>query len=89
MKEKARNYFLEQDCNCAESVLRAANDTYQLGVSQEDITLVSAFGGGMGCGKTCGALCGAMAVLGKKKGGGQCPQHPGFQKGLQPIGQSI
>ena len=34
--------------NCAESLLLAANDQYALGLSDRDIQLMQAFGGGMG-----------------------------------------
>lgn len=66
LKETATKIYLEQDYNCAETLLAAANSVYSLGLTAEDIKLVSAFGGGMGCGSTCGALCGALAALGKK-----------------------
>ncbi|MDD3429613.1 MAG: C-GCAxxG-C-C family protein [Oscillospiraceae bacterium] len=66
LKQEAEKIYLEQDYNCAETVLAAANIVYALGLSKEDIKLVSAFGGGMGCGSTCGALCSALAALGKK-----------------------
>lgn len=50
--------------NCAEALLMAANEQYNLGLTDENIHLVGAFGGGMGCGSTCGALCGMIAALG-------------------------
>ncbi len=65
MSQYARKYFLERDCNCAESVFLGAGEALGLGVTMADAKAVSAFGGGMGCGSTCGALAGAMAVLGK------------------------
>ena len=49
--------------NCAESLLLAANDQYALGLSDRDIQLMKAFGGGMGVGGACGALTGALAAL--------------------------
>ncbi|MFI3313586.1 MAG: C-GCAxxG-C-C family (seleno)protein [Eubacteriales bacterium] len=80
MKELARAYFLEKNCNCAESVLRAANDTYELGITPEDIALISGFGGGMGCGKACGALCGGIAAMGKAKVQGNAHVTEGFRE---------
>lgn len=59
------NNYVTNHYNCAEALLLTANDTYQLGLSQESIKLVSAFGGGMGIGGTCGALVGALSVLGQ------------------------
>ena len=49
--------------NCAESLLLAANDQYALGLSDRDIQLMKAFGGGMGVGGACGALTGVLAAL--------------------------
>ncbi len=57
--------YLEGGYNCAESILLWANAYYDLGLTAEDMKLVSGFGGGLGCGKSCGALCGSIAVLGK------------------------
>ena len=65
LKEKAYEYFISKDHNCAESVLLAISEEYGLGIGPEEMKLVSAFGGGMGCGKLCGALAGGMAALGK------------------------
>lgn len=64
-KEKAYEYFISKDHNCAESVLLAISEEYGLDIGPEEMKLVSAFGGGMGCGKLCGALAGGMAALGK------------------------
>ena len=57
---------MQGDFNCAESVLLAANEVYELGLDKDNChRLVSAFGGGMGCGLLCGAIAGAMAALGQ------------------------
>ena len=65
MRDYTRKYYLNENCNCAESVLLAASEALELGLSQEDAKLICAFGGGMGCGSTCAALAGCMAILGK------------------------
>ena len=66
LADVAERYFLQGDFNCAESVLLAANEVYELGLDKENChRLVSAFGGGMGCGLLCGAIAGAMAALGQ------------------------
>ncbi|MCC8060803.1 MAG: C-GCAxxG-C-C family protein [Clostridiales bacterium] len=80
MKSTEYSYYIEQDNNCAESMLRAANDRYNLGLEEESIKLISAFGGGMGCGKTCGALCGALAALGKMEVKGRAHATEGFSE---------
>ena len=65
IRDYTRKYYLEQNCNCAETVFLAANEALNLGLSMEDSRLICAFGGGMGCGSVCGALAGAMAILGR------------------------
>ena len=65
LKNRAYEYFITKDQNCAETALLAASDEYGLDIGPEEMKLVSAFGGGMGCGKLCGVLAGSMAALGK------------------------
>ncbi len=65
LKNRAYEYFITKDHNCAETALLAASDEYGLDIGPEEMKLVSAFGGGMGCGKLCGVLAGSMAALGK------------------------
>ena len=59
----ARKYFLDNNYNCAESVILAANEIYDLNIPIEAVRLLSGFGAGMSCGKTCGAIAGALAVI--------------------------
>lgn len=76
----AKRYFLEEDCNCAESLLLAANEYYHLGLDASRChLLVSAFGGGMGCGSVCGALAGAMAAIGQMTVTGRAHATEGFK----------
>ena len=65
LKDLTNKFYLNDNVNCAESMLLGANEIYNLNLNNDDIMLVSAFGGGLGCGLTCGALCGALSVLGK------------------------
>lgn len=76
----AKTFFVEENNNCAEAVLRLEAERLGLEIAEDDVKLVSAFGGGMGCGKTCGALCGALAVLGKLKVSGKAHETPGFKE---------
>lgn len=62
-KQKLYEYYIDKDYNCAETMIRAANEEYNLGMPEETLKLVSGFGGGMGCGATCGALSSALAVI--------------------------
>ena len=65
LSETAKKYYSEQNRNCAEAMLLAANEEYGLGIDAEAVKLVGGFGGGMGCGRACGALCGGIAAIGK------------------------
>ena len=63
--ENAKKYYLEQNLNCAVSLLLGTSDTYNLGLTMNDAQLLAGFGGGMACGNLCGALAGAVAAMGK------------------------
>lgn len=64
LRDTVRDYFLDQDYNCAETTLRVLNDRYGLNLTEADFKLVSGFGGGCGYGIICGALAGAIAAMG-------------------------
>lgn len=61
--KKAEFYYLNQGKNCAEAILMSANDVYNLGLNETDISLFTGFGSGMGFGGTCGAATGGIGVL--------------------------
>lgn len=65
LRDRVRDYYLVKDNNCAETILHAINDEYQLNIPEESFKLIGGFGAGLGCGKTCGALCGCIAALGR------------------------
>ena len=67
IKSKAYEYFITQDHNCAETSLLAIRDAYGLDIGPEEMKLVSAFGGGMGCGMLCGVLSGSMRQAGRNR----------------------
>lgn len=77
--EKIRENYLEKDYNCAETILRTANEEYNLGLDEDAMKLVSGFGAGFGCGSTCGALCGATAVIGNMFVGERAHATEGFK----------
>ena len=80
IQDSVKKIYLNEDYNCAETVLRAANEAYDLGLPGDVHKLVSAFGAGMGCERTCGAVCGAMAVLGWLRAEGRAHITPGFKE---------
>ena len=57
-------YDKEYDLNCAECMLVAANEEYDLNISRQTLMTMASFGGGMTVGSVCGAVTGAIAVLG-------------------------
>ncbi|MCR1900173.1 C-GCAxxG-C-C family protein [Irregularibacter muris] len=67
IKDRLYEYYIYQDYNCAESLLHAVNDEYNLGILEEAFKIVGGFGAGMGCGKTCGALCSGVSAIGQIK----------------------
>lgn len=52
-----------EDYNCAEKILYAANQAYNLNLEPIALKLAAGFGGGMGIGATCGALSAGIMVL--------------------------
>ncbi len=65
LRDKVKKYFLDNNRNCAESMLLAANEEYGLDLGENEIELMRGFGGGMGSGITCGAVSGSIAALSK------------------------
>lgn len=72
IKEKALQLYLEEDCNCAEAIILAANPDCDAQLAHA----MGAFGGGMGCGKACGALCSSIATLGLLTISGTAHENP-------------
>ena len=62
LKETAIKYY-QQGYNCAESIIRAGNEEYSLGLHDRDMNMAAAFGGGFQIGDVCGALSGAACVI--------------------------
>ena len=66
LKDLIGKYYFDGNYNCAESLLRAANDYYQLNLHDQDMIIIGGFGAGMQAGLTCGALLSAISVLSYK-----------------------
>lgn len=69
LREKAQHYYVDLERSCSESILMAANEVYDLGLTDDEILLFAGFRGGMGCGSTCGCLTGAIGALSRKYAG--------------------
>ena len=59
-------YYKEKGFNCAETVLNAANEAWDLQLSEDAKKLMAGFGGGMGKAIVCGAVSGGVAALSHK-----------------------
>ena len=46
VKEYVKSFYLENDFNCAETMLKAIDAAYGLGLRPKDVKLVGAWGGG-------------------------------------------
>lgn len=66
LKDLLPKYYFEQNYNCAETILRAANEYYNLGLHDKDMILVGAYGAGIQSGNTCGAVLSVAAILSLK-----------------------
>ncbi len=85
LKENVRYYYNENNQNCAETLLLAANKTYDLGLDESHAILFSGFGGGLYTGNVCGALAGSTAALSKllvKTKAHECEELPKAQRKL-------
>lgn len=66
LKDHIAKYYFEQNYNCAETILRAANDYYDLQLHDKDMIMVGAYGAGIQAGNTCGAVLSVAAILSLK-----------------------
>ena len=64
LENTMKYYDKKYDLNCAECILVAANEEYNLNISKQTLMTMASFGGGMAIGSTCGAATGAIATLG-------------------------
>ncbi len=49
--------------NCAESILRAGNDYYDLKMAERDLIIAAGMGGGLQSGDVCGVINAAAAIM--------------------------
>ncbi len=66
LKDVCDKYYFSRNYNCAETILHAANEYYDLGLHERDMILVAGFGAGMQTGNTCGTLLSAISILSMK-----------------------
>ncbi|MGI6077747.1 MAG: C-GCAxxG-C-C family (seleno)protein [Fastidiosipilaceae bacterium] len=73
------NSYYEAGYNCAETALRAANDAWNLGLTEESFELMIGFGGGMVVGSVCGTITGGIAAIGRYFAMGEDRQYESAQ----------
>lgn len=66
LKDLLSKYYFDQNYNCAETILRAGNEYYGLGLHDRDMIMVAAFGTGIQTGNTCGAVLAGAGILSMK-----------------------
>lgn len=81
LKDVYSKYYHDQNYNCAETIIRAANDYYDLKLHDRDMIMLAAYGGGIQTGNTCGAILAAVSVLSMK----YVEQKAHDSKNIKPI----
>lgn len=66
LKDLLPKYYFDGNYNCAETIIHAANDYYNLGLHDRDMIMLGAYGAGIQTGNTCGAVLAAASVLSMK-----------------------
>ncbi len=66
LKDVCKKYYHEMNYNCAETIIRAGNEYYDLGLHDRDMIAFAGYGAGIQTGNTCGAILSAVAVLSMK-----------------------
>ena len=66
LKDLYEKYYFEGNYNCAETIIRAGNDYYDLGLHDRDIIAYGGFGAGIQTGNTCGAVLAGVSILSMK-----------------------
>ena len=56
LKDLYSKYYYDQNYNCAETMIRAGNEYYELGLHDRDMIAFGGFGADIQTGNTCGAI---------------------------------
>ncbi len=57
------HYYFEGDYNCAETMLRACGEAWNIAISEDLNKAMGGFGGGLYSGLVCGAITGGVAAM--------------------------
>ena len=63
LRELFSKYYYDENYNCAETMIRAGNEYYELGLHDRDMIAFGGFGAGIQTGNTCGAILSAVSIL--------------------------
>lgn len=63
LKERALRLY-EEDCSCAECILKACGEEYGIEISEDCLKSCEGFYNGLGIGGCCGALLGSIMAIG-------------------------
>ena len=66
LKDLYEKYYYNMNYNCAETIIRAGNEYYDLRLHDRDMIAFGGFGAGIQTGNTCGAILSAVSVLSMK-----------------------
>ncbi len=66
LKDTFEKLYYDMNYNCAETLIRAANEYYDLGLHDRDMIAFGGFGAGIQTGNACGAILAAVSVLSMK-----------------------
>jgi len=78
MLEQLTLAYYEKGYNCAEAMIRGADEAYGLRIGHDDIKLFSGYGLGMGCMGTCGLATVGLAVYSRLAVGARAHDTEGF-----------
>ena len=63
LKDLYSKYYYDENYNCAETMIRAGNEYYELGLHDREMQMLGGFGAGIQSGNTCGAILAAVSIL--------------------------
>ena len=64
-KDCVRKYYIDENYNCSECLIHAADEYYGLNIDKEDMKMFGGFGSGMYAGIVCGTLVANVSILSK------------------------
>ena len=76
LRDLLGKYYFDGNYNCSETILRAGNEYYNLGLHDRDMIMVGAYGAGIQCGNTCGAILAGASILSMKYIEAKCHESP-------------